>query len=159
MPQNIQPIPEGYHTLTPYLTVKDAGRAIEFYKRAFGAEELFRMPTPNGKVAHAELRIGDSIFMLSDECPQMGSFAPTTAGGAPVKLHLYVENVDAVFNRAVQSGAQAAMPPNNMFWGDRMAKITDPFGHSWGIATHIEDVTPEECARRAQAEFAGAAQG
>jgi PhnB protein len=136
----IKPIPEGFHTVTPFLVLKDAHRAIEFYKRAFGAEERFRMPTPDGKVGHAELQIGDSIVMLSEAIQE-----PVTSAS----MYLYVPNVDAVCQRAVAAGAQATMPPTDMFWGDRFGRVTDPFGVRWGIATHTEDVSPEEIGRRA----------
>ncbi|HYY06011.1 MAG TPA: VOC family protein [Candidatus Limnocylindria bacterium] len=137
---SIKPIPEGFHTVTPFLVLKDAHRAIEFYKRAFGAEERFRMPTPDGKVGHAELQIGDSIVMLSEAIQE-----PVTSAS----MYLYVPNVDAVCQRAVAAGAQATMPPTDMFWGDRFGRVTDPFGVRWGIATHTEDVSPEEIGRRA----------
>ncbi len=137
---NVKPIPEGYHTVTPFLVLKDAHRAIEFYKRAFGAEERFRMPTPDGKVAHAELQIGDSVVMLSEAIQE-----PVTSAS----MYLYVPNVDAVCQRAVAAGAEAAMPPTDMFWGDRFGRVVDPFGVRWGIATHKEDLSPQEIGRRA----------
>ena len=137
---NVKPIPEGYHAVTPYLVLKDAHRAIEFYKRAFGAEERFRMPTPDGKVAHAELQIGDSVVMLSEAIQE-----PVTSAS----MYLYVPNVDAVCQRAVAAGAEAAMPPTDMFWGDRFGRVVDPFGVRWGIATHKEDLSPQEIGRRA----------
>jgi len=145
----VRPIPEGYHTVTPSLTIRDASRAIDFYKRAFGAQELMRMPGPGGKIMHAEIRIGDSVLMLTDEFPEMGGKSPQALGGSPVYLFLYVENVDTVFKRAVDAGAQVKMPVADMFWGDRFGRLADPFGHEWGIATHKEDLTPEEIARRA----------
>ena len=137
---NVKPIPEGYHAVTPFLVLKDAHRAIEFYKRAFGAEERFRMPTPDGKVAHAELQIGDSDVMLSEAIQE-----PVTSAS----MYLYVPNVDAVCQRAVAAGAEAAMPPTDMFWGDRFGRVVDPFGVRWGIATHKEDLSPQEIGRRA----------
>ena len=137
---NVKPIPEGYHAVTPFLVLKDAHRAIEFYKRAFGAEERFRMPTPDGKVAHAELQIGDSVVMLSEAIQE-----PVTSAS----MYLYVPNVDAVCQRAVAAGAEAAMPPTDMFWGDRFGRVVDPFGVRWGIATHKEDLSPQEIDRRA----------
>ena len=137
---NVKPIPEGYHTVTPFLVLKDAHRAIEFYKRAFGAEERFRMPTPDGKVAHAELQIGDSVVMLSEAIQE-----PATSAS----MYLYVPNVDAVCQRAVAAGAEAAMPPTDMFWGDRFGRVVDPFGVRWGIATHKEDLSPQEIGRHA----------
>jgi len=157
MAGNVKPIPEGNHTVTPYLSVKGAAAAIEFYKKAFGAVELCRMPDPMGRVMHAELRLGDSVLFLSEECPGMNN-SPQTLGGTTVTLHLYVENVDAAFNQAVAAGAQTQMPPTDMFWGDRFSKVVDPFGHSWGIATHVEDVSAEEMERRTQEFFAKMAQ-
>ena len=151
MPNPVKPIPEGFHTITPSLICKDAARAIEFYKRVFGAEELMRMPTPDGKIGHAHLKIGDSNLFVNDEFPQMGAVAPTTQGG--VYLFTYLKDVDTVFNGAVAAGAKVDMPVTDQFWGDRYGKITDPFGHQWGIATHTEDVSPEEMDRRAK-EFA-----
>lgn len=148
-------IPEGYHTITPHLTVRGADRAIEFYKRAFGAQELTRMPGPDGKgVIHAEIKIGDSIVFLNDELPDMGSRSPQSLGGIASMLHLYVEDVDAAFKLAVEAGAQVRMPVADMFWGDRYGKLIDPFGHEWGMGTHKEDLTPEEIEKRAQAFFA-----
>ena len=151
MTTKVKPIPEGYHTITPYLIVKDGPRAIEFYKKAFGAQELFRMPGPDGNIAHAELQIGNSRFMLGTESPQMGSRSPETLKGTPVGLFLYLEDVDTAYKRAVDAGAKAQQPPQDMFWGDRYGKVADPFGHEWQLATHKEDVTPEEVGRRAQA--------
>lgn len=146
----INPIPEGYHTITPYLCIKGAADALEFYKKAFGAEERCRMPGADGKsVMHAEIKIGDSLVMLSDECPGMGGNSPATLGGTTGSLNIYVNDVDAAFNRAVAAGASAIMPPANMFWGDRFCKIRDPFGHEWSIATHVEDVPPQEMPQRA----------
>jgi len=139
---NVKPIPPGYHSLTPYLSLRQADRAIEFYKKAFGAEERFRMPTPDGRVAHAEMQIGDSIFMLTEAIEE-----PVTSAS----LYLYVADVDAVFARAVAAGAQPAMQPADMFWGDRFGRVTDPFGVRWSIATHTEDVVPEEIGKRAAA--------
>lgn len=147
MPTPVKPIPNGYTTVTPYLKIKGASQAIEFYKKAFGAEELFRMPMPDGKVGHAELKIGNSFIMLGDEAPQWGVFGPGEKG-AGVGIHLYVENCDALMERAVAAGAKVSMPLADMFWGDRFGKVVDPFGHEWSIATHKEDVSPEECARR-----------
>ena len=147
---NVKPIPEGSHSLTAGLVVKGAQKAIEYYKNAFGAQVLGVSYMPDGKsVMHAELKIGDTKFYLGDEMPDMGAVSPQTLGGSPVSLNLYVENCDAVYNRAVAAGAKGAMPPADMFWGDRYGKLTDPFGHNWGIATHIEDVTKEEMDRRA----------
>ena len=154
MAKRTKAIPGGYYTITPHLSVRGAARAIEFYKRAFGAKELMRMPGPDGKtIMHAELKIGDSIFFLNDEFPDMGCPSPQSLGGTPSALHLYVKDVDAAFNRAVAAGAQVRMPVSDMFWGDRYGKIIDPFGHEWGIGTHKEDLTPEEIRKRGEAFF------
>ncbi len=149
----VRSVPEGYHTVTPSLTVSNAVEAIEFYKRAFGAQELHRAIAPDGqKIWHAELAIGDSRIFLNDEFPDMGSVrAPTSIGATTVSLNLYLEDTDAAFQRAVGAGATATMPPADMFWGDRYAKVTDPYGHDWGMATHKEDVSEEEIQRRVQA--------
>lgn len=155
MATKVQAIPPGYHSVTPYLVVDDGARAIDFYKRSFGASELSRMATPDGKIAHAELKIGDSMIMLSDA--MMGYRSPESLGGSPVSLFLYVEDVDSVFNRAIEAGAKSDMPPADMFWGDRYGKLTDPFGHLWGIGTHIEDVAPAEMEKRAREAMAKAA--
>jgi PhnB protein len=152
----IKAVPEGYHTLTPHLIVKGASEAIAFYKKAFGAEEIRRMPGPDGKsLMHAELKIGDSRLFLVDEFPQMGCLGPLGLGGTPVFIHVYVEDVDAVFNQAVAAGAEVRMPLENAFWGDRYGQLVDPFGHKWSLATHKEDLTPEEMGKRAQASFGG----
>ncbi len=153
MANNVSPIPAGYHTATPYLTLSDCARAIDFYKRAFGATEVMRMEAPGGKIGHAELRIGDSMVMLADEFPGAGNKAPQTLGGTTSGVFLYVTDVDAAYKRAVDAGANPDMPPSNMFWGDRYGKLTDPFGHAWALATHIEDVAPEELGRRMQQEM------
>ena len=145
-------IPPGYYSITPYLVVSDAARAIDFYKQAFGAHELSRMGGPGGKIAHAELQIGNSILMLADE--MMGNRCPHSLGGSPVSIFLYVENVDSVFRQALEAGAQSDLPPTDMFWGDRFGKLTDPFGHLWALATHVEEVAPEEMQQRAQAAMA-----
>ena len=147
----VKPIPDGYHTLTPYLIVKGAAEAIEFYKKAFGASELFRMAGPDGKVGHAEIKIGDSPIMLADEHPEMGARGPQTIGGSPVSLLLYVDDVDALFNQAVAAGATVNRPIKDQFYGDRSGALEDPFGHLWHIATHKEDVPPEEMRKRAEA--------
>lgn len=149
MAANVRPIPEGYHSLTPQLTCRDAARAIDFYKEALGAKVLSRMDGPGGKVMHAELQIGDSRFMLSDEFPGMTA-APNPNALHSSSLFLYTNDVDSSFNRAVKAGARADMQPSDMFWGDRYGKFTDPFGHQWGVATHIEDVAPEEMKRRGE---------
>jgi uncharacterized glyoxalase superfamily protein PhnB len=149
-----KPIPEGFHAVTPHLVCANAGKAIEFYKKAFGAEEVMRMPGPDGaSVMHAEVRIGDSIVMICDEFPGMCR-SPASIGGTPVTLHLYVNDADAAFKRATSAGAEVVMPLENAFWGDRYGKLKDPFGHEWSIATHVEDVSPAECAQRAAAAFA-----
>jgi PhnB protein len=139
-----KPVPDGYHNITPYMTVRDAARAIEFYKQAFGATEKGVMKGPDGKVMHAELRIGDSILMLADEFPQFGSLSPLSTGGSGMGLHIYTEDVDAAFDRAVKAGAKVDMPVADMFWGDRYGKLADPFGHKWSIATHKRDMSPAE---------------
>ena len=147
----VQPIPEGYHSVTPYLIVNGAAKALDFYAQALGAEERMRMPGPGGKVMHAEIQIGDSVVMLADEFPEMGARSPQSIGGTPVGICLYVEDVDAVFKRAIAAGAKEERPLVNQFYGDRSGTIIDPFGHKWTIATHVEDVTPEEMGRRAAA--------
>lgn len=152
------PIPAGQNAITPHLVIKGASEAIEFYKRAFGAEELSRMPFPNPdgtmKIGHAELRIGDSKLFLADEFPDYGSVGPD-GGASPVTIHLYVTDADATFARAVEAGATVSMPLDNMFWGDRYGKLVDPFGHNWAIAEHLEDLTPEQMMEK-MAAFAGA---
>ncbi len=151
----VKAIPAGYHTATPALVVRGAAEAIEFYKKAFGAVEVARFAGPGGQsVMHAEIRIGDSPIMLGDEFPNMGCKAPTSLGNSTGSLMLYVEDVDAAFQKAVAAGGKPEMPPMNMFWGDRYAKVIDPFGHTWSLATHVEDVTPEEIGRRGQEFFA-----
>lgn len=141
----VKPIPEGYHTLTPYLTVRDAERAIEFYQQAFGAKIRGGVAKgPDGKVMHAELQIGDSVIMLSDEFPDFGALSPQSIGGSPMGLHIYVDAVDAAFDRAVKAGAQVEMPVMDQFWGDRYGKLKDPFGHKWSIATHVKDMSADE---------------
>jgi PhnB protein len=143
-----KPIPDGFHTVTPYLIVNGAARALEFYKKAFGATELMRMPGPEGKVMHAEIKIGDSPIMLADEFPEMGARSPQALGGCPVSLMLYVDDVDARFNQAVAAGATVQRPVKDQFYGDRTGTLVDPFGHIWSIATHKEDVPPEEMQKR-----------
>jgi uncharacterized glyoxalase superfamily protein PhnB len=148
-------VPEGQQSLTPHLVVRGAADAIAFYQRAFGAEEVMRMPGPDGRmVLHANLRIGGSHLYLADEFPGMGGKAPPSLGGSPVTLHLYVENADAVFEQAVAAGARVKVPLSNMFWGDRYGQLIDPFGHEWSIATHMEDVAPEEMKKRQAEAFA-----
>lgn len=147
--------PEGFHTVSSYLVVRDADRAIAFYKKAFGAEEVMRMPGPDGKgVGHAEIRVGDSHVMLAEENPAWEMKSARTLGGSPVSLHLYVADADAAFQRAVAAGAKVVMPPADMFWGDRYGKVLDPEGIQWGIATNKETVSPEELNRRAKAFYA-----
>jgi PhnB protein len=153
------PIPHGFHTVTPSLIVRNAAQAIEFYKKALGAKELMRMPSPDGRIGHAELQIGDSIIFLSDEFPNMGiSKSPQTLGGCTGTLNLYVEDVDATYRNAIDAGGKAAMPVADMFWGDRYGTFVDPFGHSWGVATHKEDLTEQEIDERAQEFYAQMAQ-
>jgi len=147
--------PPGYHTVTPSLTVHDGAAAIAFYSAAFGAVEKLRLPMPDGKVAHAELRIGDSIIMLSDEFPEWGALSPKTRGGPTGALMLYVPDADAAFAQAVAAGAEVVMPVSNQFWGDRMASVRDPFGHKWSLATPVEVVPPDEIARRMAAFASG----
>lgn len=149
-------IPEGYHTLTPGFTVKDASAAIEFYKEALGATEKMRMPGPDGRILHAELQIGDSLLMISDEYPEMGAKSAATLGGSPFSLMVYVDDVDAAFDNAVKAGAKVKQPVQDMFWGDRYGEIQDPAGNLWGLATHKEDLTPEEINARMQKQFGGA---
>ncbi len=145
--RGVRPIPEGYHSLTPGLVARNAAAAIEFYKKAFGAEEVTRMTGPDGSVMHAEIRIGDSVVMLGDENPSFGTLSPLSTNGTPSSLHLYVDDADAAFERALRAGATVRYPLENAFWGDRYGKVTDPFGHGWSVATHVEDVPPEEMMR------------
>ena len=154
-----KPIPDGYRTATPYLIIKGAADAIEFYKRAFGATELLRMADPQGRVGHAEIKIGDSVIMLADEHPAMGYRGPRSLGGSSVSILLYLEDVDGVFERAVKAGAKAQRPVADQFYGDRSGTLEDPFGHVWTVATHVEDVSPEEMRRRAEAAMKSAATG
>jgi PhnB protein len=148
---SVKPIPDGYHTVTPYLIVKDAARALDFYKEAFGATASMCMAGPGGKVMHAEIKIGDSAIMMADEFPEMGARSPQTYGGTPVSLALYVEDVDTVAGQAIAAGAKVLRPVADQFYGDRTGTLEDPFGHVWTIATHKEDVTPEEMQRRSEA--------
>jgi len=151
MPEQVKAVPPGFHTLTPHLTVRGADNALEFYKNALGAEVLNVARMPDGKVLHAMLRIGDSMLMLNDEFPEMGGLSPLSTGGTGVTIHIYTEDVDAAFNRAVGAGAQVKMPLMDQFWGDRYGLVADPFGHSWSLATHIKDLSLEEM-ERAQEE-------
>src|SRR5262245_52082989 len=145
---SVKAIPDGYYSLTPYLVIKGAAEAIEFYKKEFGATEIVRMPGPDGRVMHAEVKIGNSMLMLSDENKERGYLSPASRGGNTSSVMLYTDDVDTVFKRAVAAGARADQQPTDMFWGDRMGNLTDPFGHSWALATHKEDVSPEEMGRR-----------
>ena len=151
MKSKVNPIPEGYHSVTPYLIVHNGAKAIEFYKQAFGAVELFRMPAPNNKVGHAELQIGDSRIMLADESPEMNALSPKSVGGTPVSLMVYVEDVDTVFKRTIAAGAKQLQALEDKYYGDRAGSVTDPFGHQWHLATHQEDLTPEEIQQRSLA--------
>ena len=155
----VKPIPEGYHSVTPYLIIKGAADAIEFYKQAFGATELFRFPAPDGKIGHAEIKIGDSPIMLADEFAEMGYKGPQALGGSPVSLMIYLEDVDGVFNRAVEAGASVKEAVQDKFYGDRTGTLTDPFGHVWHVATHKEDISMEEMEQRAKAASAKASGG
>jgi PhnB protein len=146
-----KPVPDGYHTVTPYLIVNDGAKAIDFYCKALGATERMRLASPEGKIGHAELQLGDSVVMLADEFPQMGALSPKSVGGSPVGLAIYVEDVDSRFERAVKAGAKVVRPVQDQFYGDRSGTLEDPFGHKWTIATHIEDVPPEEISRRFEA--------
>lgn len=145
-----QPVPEGYHTITPYLAVDSATEAIDFYKRAFGAKERVRMDGPQGSIMHAELEIGDSLIMLSDPFPQASTTPPKQLGGTTVSIFAYVDDIDSVYKQAIDAGASSLMEPDDMFWGDRFGSVQDPFGHSWTIATHVEDVSPEEMEKRSE---------
>jgi PhnB protein len=150
----VKPIPEGYRMVTPYLAVEDAAGAIEYYKKAFGASERVRMDAPGGKIGHAELEIGDSLVMLSDPFPQSSAKPPNEVGAATSSIFMYVEDVDAAVKKAVDAGATIVMEPEDQFWGDRFGTIKDPYGHIWGIATHVEDVSPEEIERRGREAMA-----
>ncbi|MCG8408775.1 MAG: VOC family protein [Phycisphaerales bacterium] len=155
-----KPIPDGYRSVTPYLIVNDGNAAIDFYKKAFGAEEVMRMPGPDGQsVMHAELRIGDSVVMLAQEFPGAGCKAPKSLNGTTCNIHLYVEDCDAAYSKATGAGATATMPLMDAFWGDRYGKVTDPFGHEWSIATHKEDLTPEQIQKGAEEFFASMGSG
>jgi PhnB protein len=149
----VKKIPEGYHSITPALIVKDGNAAIEFYKKGFGAEERHRMKSPDGRIGHAELKIGDSIVMLTDEFPEMKCLSPKSIGGSPVSMYIYVEDVDDTFNKAVSAGAKVLDPVKDQFWGDRHGRIEDPFGHLWSIATHKKDLSSEEMKKAAEEAF------
>ena len=152
---DVKPIPDGYPRVTPYLVVEGAAAAIEFYENVLGAKERMRMDAPEGKIGHAELEFGDSLVMLADEFPDMGALSPKTIGGSPVTLSLYVEDVDAVFDAALAAGATSVRPAENQFYGDRTGQFEDPFGHRWSVATHVEDVPPDEMEKRAAAAMGG----
>lgn len=154
MNAKVKPIPEGYRNITPYLTIKNAAAAIDFYKQAFGAQERMRMTDPGGRIGHAEIQIGDSVVMMSDEYPEMGAQSPQSIGGTAVMMHLYVEDVDAVVERALKAGGTLERPVEDQFYGDRAGLVTDPFGHKWWVSTHVEDVPPEELEQRAKAAMA-----
>lgn len=145
-----KPIPDGAHTVTPHLVIKDAAKAIDFYVKAFGAKEIYRLPGPDGKIMHAAIVIGDSQVFMADEFPDWGCVGPATLGGTPVTLHVFVEDVDAAFERATKAGAQVTMPLADQFWGDRYGKLKDPFGHEWSMATHKEDLSPDEIKKRGE---------
>jgi len=151
---NVKPIPDGYHSVTPYMIVKGAAAAIDYYKNAFGATELFRMEH-EGKVGHAEIKIGDSPIMLADEHPEMNAYSPKTVGGTPVSLMIYVEDVDSMYKRAIELGGTEMKPVQDQFYGDRSGTLTDPFGHVWTVATHKEDLTPEEIDARVASAHGG----
>jgi len=148
----VNPIPEGMRTVTPHLICAGAAKALDFYDKAFGAEEQSRIPGPDGRVMHASFRVGDSVIMLNDENPEWGALGPKALKGSPVTIHLYVEDADDFFDRAVKAGAKVTMPLDDMFWGDRYGKLEDPFGHQWSIGTHVRDITPEEM-QKAMAEM------
>jgi PhnB protein len=151
----VKPIPDEYPRVTPYLIVDGAGAAIDFYRSVFGATERGRMPAPGDKIGHAELEIGDSLVMLADESPEMGAAGPRSVGGTPVTLLVYVEDVDSVFDRAVQAGAKPLAAVEDKFYGDRSGQFEDPFGHRWSVASHVEDVPPDEMTKRMEASYAG----
>jgi PhnB protein len=154
MAAKVVPIPSGYHTVTAYLTLDNCAGAIDFYKKAFGAQEIMRMDGPPGKIAHAEIKIGDSVIMLADEMPGSAARAPKSVGATTAGIFLYVKDIDSSYKQATEAGAKADMPPTDMFWGDRFGRLTDPFGHSWAMATHKEDVAPQEMQARMQQEAA-----
>ena len=152
MANNVKPIPDGYHAVTPYLAIKGAAEAIEFYKKAFGAKEIMRFPQPDGRVGHAEIQVGDSRVMLADEHPDMDFLGPQARGGSPVHLHLYVEDVDGVVKRAMSAGAREVRPVQDQFYGDRLGTVADPYGHVWHVSTHKEDLSMDELKKRAAAQ-------
>jgi PhnB protein len=152
MAPKVNPIPQGYHTVTPSIVVRGAEEALDFYRKAFNAEETLRMPGPDGKIIHAEFRIGNSVMMLGDEMPDMGAKSPLSLGGSPVSFFIYLENVDEAWQRAINAGAKQVMPLADMFWGDRAGCVDDPFGHHWWLAQHVADLTPDEI-KKGQEEF------
>lgn len=154
MPAKVNPVPAGYHTATPYLTLSDCARAIDFYKKAFRAQEVMRMEAPGGRIGHAEIKIGDSVVMLSDEMPGGATRSPQSLGGTSVGVFLYVTDVDSSFKQAIDAGGKSVMQPTDMFWGDRFGTLTDPFGHTWSMATHKEDIAPEEMKKRSHEAMA-----
>jgi PhnB protein len=154
MAASVKPVPEGFHTATPSLVVRDAGKAIDFYKKVFGAEERMRMPDPSGRIIHAEIKIGDSIIFLSDEIPNMGGKSPQSLGAYTGGVYLYVPNVDEIHKRAVEAGAKSSGPVSDMFWGDRVGHFVDPFGHAWSVSTHVADLSEQEMEKGAQAFYA-----
>jgi PhnB protein len=151
----VKSVPEGYHTIIPYLSIKGAAAAIEFYKKAFGATESMRLAQPDGRIGHAELQLGDSRLMLADEFPDMDFRSPLSMGGSPVHIHMYVDNVDTIVSRAVAAGAKVIRPVQDQFYGDRTGTVADPYGHVWHVATHTEDVSPDEIRKRAAAQHKG----
>ena len=153
MPSKVKPIPDGHHTVAPYLAIKNAVSALEFYKKAFGATETYKLIVPDGRLGHAEIRLGDSLIMLSDEFPEFGGKAPEALGGSTVSIHLYVEDVDAFVKREVDAGARVLKPVADQFYGDRSGQLQDPYGHLWWVATHKEDVAPEEMQKRVRTLF------
>jgi PhnB protein len=155
MPGNVKPIPEGHRTVTPYLAIKNAAGALDFYERAFGATVRYKLSMPDGRVGHAEIELGDSVIMLADEFPEYGGKSPEALGGSPVSIHLYVPDVDAFFKRALAAGARERKRVEDQFYGDRSGQLEDPFGHLWWVATHKEDVAPEEMQKRVRAMFGG----
>jgi PhnB protein len=155
MPGNVKPIPEGHRTVTPYLAIKNAAGALDFYERAFGATVRYKLSMPDGRVGHAEIELGDSVIMLADEFPEYGGKSPEALGGSPVSIHLYVPDVDAFFKRTLAAGARERKRVEDQFYGDRSGQLEDPFGHLWWMATHKEDVAPEEMQKRVRAMFGG----
>jgi PhnB protein len=148
MAPNVKPIPTGFHSVTPYMVIKDVSNAIQFYKKAFGAQERMALPAPDGKIMHGEIQIGDSIIMMTEESKEMNALGPSSRGGSTGHILLYVDNVDTAFEKAVKAGCTVTRPLANQFWGDRYGQVSDPFGHLWSIATHVEDVAPEKMGER-----------